>query len=294
MTKALESYQKAVEIDPSYALAHAGIAWVSEMMGVRCYLSPERAHTQAKIATEHALRLDENLADVQTALWAIRFFYEWNYDGAEESIKRAIELEPNQFEFHSWYGIQLAFMDRLEEAVSETKLAQGLDPLSTYAHYVASVVFLLRNQHERAIQEIQKALDIDPNYAVALCTLGGAYIRSSRYDDAIALLEKVATITKRTPFYLAWLGWAYGASGRLDQAREIVEELRSRAEHEYVSPVCFSWILGELKEDEAFDWLEKAFEERVPHLFYRRLPLYDSLRPDPRFKDLLRRMNLSP
>jgi serine/threonine-protein kinase len=292
--KALQAHQYAVDKDPSYALAHAGIAWVNEIQGIRCLIPPERAYSQAKLATERAVRLDENHADVQTALWSLRFLYEWKWEDAEQAIKRAIELEPNNYEFHLWYGFHLACLDRMQEAASELEWTQELDPLSTYANYAAAHVFLVDEQNEKAINECQKALGLDPNYVLALHLLGGAYIRTSRHDEAIAVLEKAAALAEQSPFYLAWLGWAYAAAGRSEQAREVLDELKLRAEQEYVSPIYFSWIHGELKEDEAFDWLERAYEKRVPYLLYWGLPVFDSLRPDPRFKNLLRRMNLAP
>ena len=292
--RALEAYQQAKEKDPSYALAHAGIAWIHVIMGMYGVLPPNQACSAARIAAERALSLDDSNADVLISPWGVAFFFDWDWDEAERAIQRAIALEPNHVEAHCFYALQLSLLGRQEEALNEVRRAQELDPLSTYANSLAGWVLLAGGQKEEAVSELQKALDIDPDFVLALPLLAGAHVRNSQYDQAISVLERVTSITRRSPFWVAWLGWAYGKGGRPDEALSVLRELKERTEKEYVSPLYISWVLSELKnEGDAFHWLERAFEERHPYLVYWRLPVFDSLRSDPRFDDLLRRFHLT-
>ena len=290
--RALESYQQAKEIDPSYALAYAGIAWIHVVMALYGLIPPERARSAAKTATERALSLDDRHADVLICPWAVGLFFDWDWKAAELAIQRAIDFDPNHVDAHCFYGLQLWCMGRHEEALKELRLAQELDPLSTYANSHVGWALLVGGQNERAVPELQKALDIDPDYVLALTLLAGAHIRNSKYEQAISVLERVISITKRSPFYVAWLGWAYGRAGKRDEARAVLNELKERSEKEYVSPLYISWVLSELKEEgDAFEWLDRAFEERNPYLVFWRTPVFDSLRSDRRFEDSLRRFS---
>jgi tetratricopeptide (TPR) repeat protein len=292
MRKALETYKQATEKDPSYALAHAGIGWIYCIIGLYGLVPPDHAHAEIKGAVERALNLEDGLADVQISYWGLNVFFGWNWDEGERAIKRAIGLEPTHVEAHCFYGLLLASWGRHEEAAAEVRRAQELDPLSTYANTVAGMVFSMAGENEDAVAEFQKALDIDPNFVLGLHSLAGVHIRQSNYDDAIAVLDRVIATTGRAPFYIATLGWACGAAGKHDQAREILQELRQRSEKEYVPPLYISWILRELNEEAAFEWLEKAYEERCPYFVFYRLPMCDGFRSDSKFADILRRLNI--
>ncbi|MEW6367649.1 MAG: tetratricopeptide repeat protein [Acidobacteriota bacterium] len=291
--RALQAYQQAKEEDPSYALAHAGIAWIQIIMAIYGLLPPDRARTAAKSAAERAVSLDEGCADVLIGAWGVGLFFDRDWD-AERVLQRAIELEPNHVEARCFHSLHLWFMGRHEEALNEVRRAQDSDPLSTYANTLAGWALLASGHNEEAVLELQKALDIDPDYVLALTLLAGAHARNSQYEQAISVLERVISMTGRSPFYVGWLGWAYGRAGRTDQARAALSELRQRSEREYVSPLYISWVLSELKEEgDALEWLEKALEARDPYLFFWRTPVFDSLRSEPRFDDLLRRFNLT-
>jgi serine/threonine-protein kinase len=290
--KALQIYQQAAEKDPSYAPAHAGIGWIYCIIGLYGLIPPDRAHTEIKTAVERAFSLDDSLTDVQVGSWAFNYFYGWNWEEAERTIKRAIGLEPTHVEAHCFYGLFLASWGRHEEATAEARRAQELDPLSTYANSIAGMVFSMAGENVSAAVELQKALDIDPDFVLGLHTLAGVQVRKSNYGEAIAVLDRVITITGRAPFYIATLGWAYGAAGQQDQAREILRELMERSEKEYVSPLYIAWILRELEDEAAFEWLEKAHEEHCPYIAFHRFPMFDGLRSDPRFDEILRRLDI--
>ena len=291
--KALEIYQLAAEKDPSYALAQAGLAWIYCILGLYGLFPQEQAYAKVKEATEQAINLDDSLGDVQIALWSINIFYEWDWKEAERAIKRAIELETGNVEAHCFYGLLLACMGRRKEAFNAVRRAQELDPLSTYASTLVGMVLLMGRENENAILEFQKALEIEPDFVLALYYLSGAYVRASRYQEAIAVAEKVVKLTRRAPIYLAWLGWIYGAGRERDSVRNVLRELMERSKKEYISPLFISWILSELTEEgDAFEWLEKAFKERSPFIAFWRLPVFDSLSSDPRFKALLKKIGL--
>jgi serine/threonine-protein kinase len=291
--RALKAYQQAKEMDPSFALAHAGISWIHTVMGLYGLMPPGRAYSEAEAAAKKALEIDDMRADVQIAPWGVHFCFTWQWHDAERAIQRSIQLEPNHVDAHCFYALQLASMGRDEEALKEMSRAQELDPLSPYANTLAGMVLLRIGQDESAVLELQKALDIDPDFVIALNTIGGAYVRLSQYDQAISILERANAMTGRAPFHTACLGWAYGKAGKSDEARAVLNELKERMAKEYVSPLYISWVLSELKEEgDAFEWLEKAFEERNPYLAFWKVPFFDSLRSDPRFESLLRRENL--
>jgi serine/threonine-protein kinase len=290
--KALAIFQQAAEKDSSYALPQSGIGWVYCINGIYGFIPPDRAYAEAKTAVERALSLDDSLADVQIGSWALNVFYSWNWDEAESAIERAVGLEPTHVDAHCFYGLFLACCGRREEAMAEVRRAQELDPLYTYANTIAGITFLMAGENESAIVELQKTLDIDPDFVLGLHTLAGAHVRQSNYGEAIAVLDKVITITGRAPIYLATLGWAYGAAGKQDQAREILRELMERSQNEYVSPFHISWILRELNEEAACEWLEKGYEERCPYFAFYRMPMCDGFRSDRRFEDILRRLNI--
>ena len=290
--RALEAYQQAKEKDPSYALAYAGISWIYVIMGLYGLIPPERASSAARTAGERALSLDDGYADVWVAPWAIGFFFDWDWEEAERVIQRALDLEPNHVEARCFHGLQLSSIGRHEESLSEVRRAQELDPLSTYANTLTGWALLAGGRNTEAVSELQKALDIDPDFVLALPLLAGAYVRESRYEEAISILERMVSIARRAPFWLAWLGWAYGKAGRPAEALSVLDELRKRTAKEYVSPLYISWVLSELKDEgDAFEWLDRAFEERNPYLVLWRTPVFDSLRSDPRFEDSLRRFS---
>jgi tetratricopeptide (TPR) repeat protein len=291
--RALSAYEQAREKDPDFALAHAGIVWIRVIMGLYGLMPPMQSYLEAKIAAERAIELDDSHADVRICPWALKFFYERKYEEAERTLEEAIALEPMHVEAYCFHGLQLSAMGRHEEAIRKATRAQELDPLSTYANSLAGWLLLMAGKTDRAIAAFQKALDIDPDYLLALPMLAGALVRKSEHAQALSILRRVASAAGSSAFHLGWFGWALGVAGEREEARKVLEGLLERARGAYVSPLYVSWVLSGLERmDESIEWLEKAFDEKNMYLAFWRLPVFDSLSSDARFRDLWRRSDL--
>jgi tetratricopeptide (TPR) repeat protein len=291
--RALKAYQQAMEKDPDYALAHAGIVWIRVIMGLYGLIPPATAYMEAKVACERARKLDDSHADVRISPWALAFFFENDWDFAERIIKEALELEPKHVEAHCFYGLQLSAMGRHEEAVRKVQQAQQFDPLSTYANSMAGWLLLEAGRNEQAISEFRKALDIDPDYLFPLPMMAGALIREDEHEEGVSILQRAVSVAGSSAFHLGWLGWALGVTGAREEAKAIHEDLAKRAESEFIPALYVGWVLSGLQEkDSAFEWLEKAFEEKDMYLRFWRLPVFDSLTADPRFHELLSKYRL--
>jgi len=295
MQKALEAYRQAVEKDPFYSLAYAGLCWIYTILGLYGALPPDRAYAEAEAAGKRALGLDSDhdFADVQISAWALGFFFEWDWGKAAQAVGLAIEIEADHVLSHVFSGLLLACRGRHNESAAELGRAQELDPLSAYAGSIAGMVNLMDGQTESAISELEKVLDIDRDNVLALSALGMAYVRAANYEEAISSLERVTEVTERMPVWQACLGWVFATMGRRNEARAILQELMNRSATEYVSPLYISWILSRLDDKgDAFEWLTKAFDERNPYLAFWRLPIFDGFRSDPKFEEMLRSVNL--
>jgi tetratricopeptide (TPR) repeat protein len=293
MKRGVEYFQQAVDKDPNYAPAYAGLADAYTLLGWYAVLAPKDAHSKAKAAATKALEIDDTLADAHTSLAAITLNYEWDWLGSERKYKRAIELNPNYATAHQWYGGYLALMGRSDEAMAEIKRAQQLDPVSLIINVAAGLYIYRLREYDLAIEQVRKGLELDPNYALAHSTLGLIYTQKERLGEAIAEHQKAITLSGRAPFYVAWLGHVYGVAGKRAEAQKLLTELKELSKRRYVSPHTIAEIyIGLGEKDQAIHWLEKAYEERSPWLVWLlKDPRVDLLRDDPRFQSLLRRMN---
>jgi len=273
---------QAIEKDPADPLAYAGLAFGYVTIGHSIAATPD-VWPRAREAALRALRLDETLAEGHAALADVKTYYEWDWEGAEQSFLRADELNPNLAMNHYHYAWYLALFGRLDEAIVEHKRAQELDPLTPLHTTYLGQLYWIGGDYEKAIEEIQKTLKLYPDDWEGLWSLGYVLADAGMYEEAIAAHQKAGD--------LGALGLTYAKAGRQDEARKILTEL----EEEEATPwgafslAVLYTALGE--KDEAFRWL--AYEE--PHTFVpwvRVLPLFEPLWDDPRFKDLLRRMNL--
>jgi serine/threonine protein kinase/Tfp pilus assembly protein PilF len=294
--KGLEYFQQAIEQDPSYALAYAGLADSYNLLGLYVYhgLPPKESYPRAKAAAEHALQIDDTLAEPHTSLAWVKFRFDWDWPGAESEFKRAIELNPRYPTAHHWYAYYLAGVGRLDEARAAIQKAQELDPLSLIINATVAQVFYYAHEYDRAIEQLRKTLEIDPNFAHAHRLLGESYREKAMVREAIAEMQKAVTLSGgNRAYYLGQLGNAYAVSGRRGEALRILDELMELSQQMYVSPTIFAIVyIGLGQKDKAFTWLERAYEERsaFPTEFLAE-PMFDSLRSDRRFQDLLRRMN---
>ncbi len=295
LQKGIECFEQALGKDPDYALAYTGLADSYSILGIYHFLPPKEAFSRAKAAAEKALKIDESLAEAHTSLGAIGFCYDWDWPGAEREFQHAIALNPSYALAHGYYAMYLAFLGRFDDAIVEAKQAQELDPLSPLINALAGYVFFVARQYDQAILECQKALEIDPNSVVALAYIVFPYFQKGMYEEAIAACQKVVALWKGSTMWLAGLGLVYAGSGRKEEAQKVLRELEERSKQQYVGPLEFVWVyvgLGEI--DQAFEWLNKAYEERNLLFRLKAEPTFDALRSDPRFEELLQKIGLHP
>ena len=292
--KGIEYFELAIETDLTYALAYAGVADCYSFLGWHDFLPSKEVYPRARAAAEKALEIDEALSEAHTSLAFVKYLYDWDWLGAEREFMRAIELNPSYATAHQWYAQYLSSRKRHDEAIAEAKRAQELDPLSLSIIHSMGLVFYQRRQYDLAIEQFQKILEMDPNYVAAHWYLAYPYVQKAMYSEAIAELQKAIDLSgKRDPPLVALLGFAYSYSGERDKAKKVIEELLKLSKQRYVAPCYIVFIyMGLGQKDQAFEWLEKAYEERDDWFIgLKASPMFDGLRSDPRFQDLLDRVN---
>jgi adenylate cyclase len=288
--RGIEHFQQAIEKDPGYAAAYAGL--------LDCY-TYLNSPAEARRAAIKALELDPALGEAHASLGFFKFLYDWDWPEAEREFMRAIELNPNYPEAHHWYAIYLANMGRHREAIREAKHARELDPLSLLMNQTAGNVLCLARDYDRAIEELQKTLDMDANFASAHGTLGLVYAQKGMCEEAIAEFQKVNAlvggIASIEASVKALMGYAYARSGDKSQAIKLIDEI-SDPSQQVAPPYSIAGIYAALGEtDQAFEWLNKAYQDRSFQLVGLKVdPTLDNLRSDPRFQDLLDRVGLAP
>ena len=294
LRRSLEEFQRAVSIDPLYAPAHAGIADAYASFAAYQMLSPIKAMPEARQAAQKALELDETLAEAHAALGTVRFA-SLEIAEAEPSFRRAIELNPGYANAHHGYALHLAAQGRTDDALREIRRAQELDPLSLIISSNVAWSLYLGRRFDEAIDQAQKTIMLDPNFTVAHGYLGQALAAKGRYDEAIASMQKAVELSGGAVSYRSELASIHGLAGHTAEAQKTLNELLARAAKEYVAPYDIAVIyVGLGDRDNAFRWLNRSYEERNVRLVNLRVhPLFDSLREDPRFAVLLRRIGLT-
>jgi TolB-like protein/DNA-binding winged helix-turn-helix (wHTH) protein/Tfp pilus assembly protein PilF len=293
--KAHEYFEKAIEKDSNFALAYANLAVLRAHGGFfRAGTGPLDAHTQTREWAKKALELDDTLAEAHTALAWIEMD-DWNWMGAEQEFRRAIELNPNLPVARTWYAQFLSCMRRFEESLAQAEIARRLDPVSPDTSVHSAEPYLNAGRVDDAIESYRKVLELEPSYYIAHHNLARAYIEKGMYQQAIEELEKAMALGGRDALSLGVLAHAYGKAGRRQEALKLVNELLQRPNREHVPPwrplaIAYSG-LGD--KDKAFACLETAYERRSGALFELNAQLlYAPLRSDPRFQDLARRIGL--
>ena len=288
--KAIEYFNRAIETDPGYALPYAGLADCYSNLTLFGSSPPKETFPRAEAAAIKAIEMDDSLATAHAALGRVRLFFDWDLEAAEKEFKRAIELNPNDAITREAYGNYLRAMARLEEALTETKLAQEFDPLSPYMSGSVGWVLFYMRRYDEAITQFSRTLEMDPTYGNPRWGIGRALVQKGLYIEAISEMDK-GGLDFATP--LGTKGHAYALAGNKTETNRLLDQGRNNPLR--TLEVAFIYI-GLGQKDQALEWLNKAYEARSPWLVFglKVDPRFDSLRADPRFADLLRRMHLAP
>lgn len=295
MLRAIEYFRQAIKLDPKFALAYARIAETYGSMPAYPYLSPKEAFPQAKAAAQQALEIDPTLAEAHTFLAYCLVIYDWNWPEAERSFKRAIELDPNNSAARFRYGqVYLAPLGRVDEAVAEIKRGLDLEPLDVNMGATLAWTYFVAEQNDQALEQARRTYEIEPGHPIGRWMLSQAYIYKGMYREAISLNEQWLQSDPTNQFAIRDAGIAYAKAGRPDKAQEMISKFREIGKTEYVPACRIASIYGALADkDKAFDELQKAFEVRDWELYRSNVdPYFSSLRDDPRFKEMLKRLNL--
>jgi TolB-like protein/lipoprotein NlpI len=286
LAKAIEYFDATIAKDPAFALAYAGLAdsYVVPMNE----MAPQDSMPKAKAAAIQALQIDASLAEAHTSLARVLHVYEWNWKEAEREFKRSIELDPRYAVAHQWYGEYLEWIGRREEAAAERQIALELDPLSTAINFDVGQAFYLRREYDKALEQFNKTLELDPDFPSAIFYIPLVYSQKGMHEEAIGSVRQVP----ESSVGIAVLGYVLAAGGRELEARKELEELKRLRSRGYVSAILIAYVHAALGEkEEALAWLEKGYEEHAHQMQFLRLePRWDSLRSDPRFTDMVRRM----
>jgi TolB-like protein/tetratricopeptide (TPR) repeat protein len=288
LKKAIASFEAALSVEPACARSLSGIADCCALLCWFGALAPREAGPRATAAATRAIEIDGTLSEPHASLGLVKFWYNWDWRGAEEEFLRAIELNPSYSSAHQWYASYLNAMGRFEEAQTEHWRGRELDPLSPILHMNAAEPFFFSRQFDRAIEHLLTLLEQEPRFFPALFNLGRAYVQKGMYEEAISAFEKAVQFSGNREGLPA-LAHAFALSGQLEQARGILEELRHVPEGRYqASPLIARIHLGLGEIDEAFECLRKGIEERSFWTVFLKVdPVYDPMRSDPRFPELL-------
>jgi TolB-like protein/DNA-binding winged helix-turn-helix (wHTH) protein/tetratricopeptide (TPR) repeat protein len=295
--KGIDYFQQAITEDPGYALAYSGLADCYSSLADFGLVPAKEGYLRAKDAALKALELDDTLAQAHGSLALIKSSYDWDWSGADKEIRRAIELSPSYADAHRLHAEVLWQTGRLNEAIAESKGNLELDPISLGNNVDLGVEYFLARQYDQVIAQERKVLELDPNYTDAYYFRGIAYLKKSMYKEGRADLERGVAIAPASEVALTGLGYGYAVTGRRAEAHGVLDKLNELSKQKYVSPIWRVKIYaGLVEKDKAFEWLEKAYEDHsiVSVGYIKTNPMFDPLRSDQRFADLLRRTNLQP
>jgi TolB-like protein/Tfp pilus assembly protein PilF/tRNA A-37 threonylcarbamoyl transferase component Bud32 len=295
LIKSIEYFEKAIEIDPNYALAYAGLADAYSVLGNNGLWPAEKTFPKAKAAALKALEIDDKLAEAHASLAGIMQFYDWDFVGAEKEFKLAIELNPGYATAHNWYAFLLSSLGRLEEGIREIKTARNLDPLSPRISANVGQFLYFARRYDQALEELNKALEVDPNHSLTHRILGWAYEAMGKYEDAVKCYLRAIELSGGSKHVDADLASCYALMGKREEAWKILNNLIEYSRGNFVSSVDIAFVFAVLREKEqVFSWLEKAFRERDSQLliYLKTHHRFDPVRSDPRYVALLRKIGL--
>lgn len=287
--KSISYFEQALEKDPDYAPAHAGLGDAYLYSGWR-FADPRLAITKARAAAQKAVELDDRLAEAH-GLLATLHLYNWDWSAGEREYKRAIELEPNRV--MAGYGHFLGLVGRHDEAQAELERVQQLEPLSLITDQYVGMQYVFESRYEEAIRQFRGILEMEPTSANSDFWLGNAYVRQGEYQEAIRAFQRSRAVPKFSERAKAYIAYAHALAGNRAEALRTLDELKARSKERYVPPYLKALICAGLGDrDQAFQWLERAYDGHDVSMVYLKVsPISDSLRGDPRFQDFLKRMN---
>jgi len=295
--KGIEYFQQAIAKDPTYALAYSGLADCYSSLADFGVIPAKEGYLKAKDAALKAVELDDTLAEAHGSLALIKSSYDWDWSGADNEIRRAIELNPGYADARRLHAEVLWQTGRLNEAIAETKRNLELDPISLGNNVDLGVEYFLARQYDQVLLQERKVLELDPNYVESYYFRGIAYLKKSMLEEGMAELEKGRAIAPASEEALTGVGYGYAVIGRRAEAHKVLDKLNELSKQKYVSPIWRVKIYaGLVEKDKAFEWLDKAYQDHsiVSVGYIKTNPMFDPLRSDPRFADFLRRTNLQP
>jgi len=290
--RSIEFFRRAIELNSSHAEAHAGLAQALCYAGIFGLRPSGETYPEARVAALRALELDESSAAAHNVLADVKKGYDWDLAGAEAEYERALQLNPSHLLTRSWYAECLTRMGRFDQAIAESGRALALDPVSAFTLTNRGMILFRARRYDEAIRASQQALDLDPSRVNALWWLGLSYAGKRDFPNSIACLRKAVSMDDG-PVFRALLGHVYGRSGERAEALGILKELATMSRQRYVSPVDFAVVYAGLGDaDLTFEWMEKAYRARATRVHELGSVYFDSVRSDPRYADLMRRVGL--
>ncbi len=295
-TNARQYLERAIELDPNYAQAYASLAYAYIFLGNYGVLPQTEAKPKARELAEKSLALDDSLLDGRLALAGVMAEYEWNFAGAAKLYQTAVTQDPNSAAAHQWYSALLSEIGRSEQAIGEIKKAYELDPVSLRVGVDFGRAYYWARYYDEAIEQYHKVLELDPNYSGAHSMLGLALLEKREYERAVSELQKgVALLPGNKEGYSIWLGYAYAVAGKRNEAQSMLAtQVAHHAQTQAGAQGIALTYVGLGDKDQAFKWLETAYRERDTVATLKAYPYWDSIRSDPRFQYILRRMNFPP
>jgi TolB-like protein/Tfp pilus assembly protein PilF/predicted Ser/Thr protein kinase len=295
--KGLDYFNQAIEKDPSFALAYAGLADHFTWKGVMGFMPSHKTYESAKENAEKALKLDDSLAESHTSMGLVKFYFEWRWDEAEKEFKRAIELNPGSMQAHYSYALYLGLMGRFEESIAEARQALNLDPISPVVNHHLGFILFTARKYDESIFQIRKALELNPNHAYARVVLAWNYAFKMMYSEAIEEGERAEQLSKGIDYWLQGsIACIHAFFGNVDKAITLLDRLKELSEDGYIDPGYFAVLHAAISQKEkAFEWLNKVFEDRSPWMVYLKnyaVTFFKKLSSDPRYSELLKKAGL--
>jgi TolB-like protein/Tfp pilus assembly protein PilF len=296
LQKAVECFRQALDKDPAYSLAYAGLADTYPYLSFLHVVPPRVAMPKAKTAAAKALEIDDHLAEAHVSLGYVSFTYDGDWSTAGKHFDQALALNLAYAGAHTFYAFYLSSLGRSEEALAVAKRALDRDPASpAVSHSLAAQLYLAR-QFDQAIEQAHNTLEMDAHFAISYQVLGEAFLSKGMYREGLLALEQFSALSRSSATSRALLGYSHARLGEHSAALRLIEELDAASQHGFVPALLFALVYAGLDDqDQAFSWLEKAYEERFYRVAYLKVEaLWDPLRSDPRFADLLRRVGIPP